>query len=202
VWSAPIDKLDKLEHKKQLAPMAPWSEFLASEDGARAVGVYTESSRESKQAPQVDQLVGFALDGIGARRKGVPHGIPLEWSHDGVWLLVQDGDAACIVRALGGQYKCWKGFRGASLAPDGSYALLIGAGPPPAPPKGAPPAKPAETAKPAAPPPSSTSAHDDLPLPPITSTQPLWRGVLNGPNNAPPTQVTPAVDGAAVWLGK
>ncbi|MCW5801955.1 MAG: hypothetical protein KIT31_06170 [Deltaproteobacteria bacterium] len=181
VYAAPPGKL---ADKKQVAPFAPWTNFLPSPDGARAIGIYTESVRKEKQIDQGDQLVGFALDGVGARRKGLPRGVPVEWSHDGQWILVQDADSACILRALGGQYKCWKGFHGAGLAPDGSYALLIG---------------PAKGGTPVAP---TTSATDDLAFAPPPASLPLWRGVLNGPNNAPPTQVTATVDGAAVWLGK
>ncbi|MBS1119919.1 MAG: hypothetical protein H6Q90_2147 [Deltaproteobacteria bacterium] len=123
VWAAPITDLAR---KTQVAPEPPLRGFLPSHDGARAMGVYADFVHEGKQQKPAEMLEGFALDGQGARRKGLPSALPLEWSHDNQYVLMQDGTAACLVRAMGGQYKCWKGYTAVSLAPDGSYALVLG----------------------------------------------------------------------------
>lgn len=125
VWSAP----PYAPAEKQLvAPQAPLRSLLPSPDGTRAVGVFLDSVYEGRtKTKPLEQLMSFALDGQGARRKGIKHGVPIEWSHDSQWVLVQDRGSACIMGARGGQYKCWKGFTGASLSPDGRWALLLGA---------------------------------------------------------------------------
>ena len=66
------------------------------------------------------------LDNQGARRKAIRDGVAVEWSHDSQWVLVQDGGSACIMRASGGQYKCWRGFTAASLSSDGRWGLALG----------------------------------------------------------------------------
>lgn len=125
VWSAP---LSDLRTRTQLARQAPLRSFLPTPDGTRAVGVFVDtiftSARESKPG---EVLMTFALDGVAARRKSIKAGVPILWSHDSQWLLLQDRGSACIARALGGQYKCWKGYTGASLAADGRWALVLGA---------------------------------------------------------------------------
>ncbi|HSR97047.1 MAG TPA: hypothetical protein VLM79_08365, partial [Kofleriaceae bacterium] len=40
--------------------------------------------------------------------------------------LVQDGGSSCVMRASGGQYKCWRGYTAASLSSDGRWALVLG----------------------------------------------------------------------------
>lgn len=124
VWSAPPGHLDQ---KTRLAPEPPLRDFLPSPDGTRAVGVYTDFvhvGRKGKQPAEV--LMDFQLDGTAARRKGIRAGVPVAWSHDSQWVLVHDHGAACLMRALGGQYKCWKRYQPVSLAPDGSWALVLG----------------------------------------------------------------------------
>jgi hypothetical protein len=73
-------------------------------------------------------LVVFKLDARKARRILLAGADPLGWSADGNWVLFHwtagDRNAACIARALGGQYKCWHGYEGVDLATDGSYVLL------------------------------------------------------------------------------
>jgi hypothetical protein len=123
VWTAPVGDL---KHKTQVAPEPPLRAFLPSHDGTRAMGVYADFVHDGKQKKPAEMLEGFALDGQAARRKGLPTAIPLEWSHDNQYVLMQDGTAACLVRAMGGQYKCWKGYTAVSAAPDGSYALVLG----------------------------------------------------------------------------
>lgn len=109
-----------------LAPVAPVRGFLAAPDGSRGVGVYRARPLEPKDAPERDELFGFALDGTAARRRLIRDGVVLDWSWDSRWLLVQDGNKACIARATGGQFKCWKGYTAVSIAPDGAYALVLG----------------------------------------------------------------------------
>jgi hypothetical protein len=228
IWSAPVITPAQ---KTQVAPEAPLRGLLPSPDGARAVGVYADVPQVgapggAAKSPPPELLMGFALDGIGARRKGIRAGVPLEWSHDGQWVLVQDGGSACIMRALGGQYKCWRGYTAASIAPDGKYALVLGAPrltkPAAAPAKSkaapqpaakqpapkqpaakqpAPPAEPEEPENPGAAP-VPVAAVDDVPIPPPTGPLALYRAKLDGPYTEPPALVVPSVDGAAVWIPK
>jgi hypothetical protein len=73
-------------------------------------------------------LVVFKLDARKARRILLAGAEPLGWSADGNWVLFHwnagERNAACIARAIGGQYKCWHGYEGVDLATDGSYVLL------------------------------------------------------------------------------
>ena len=209
VWRSP-----PLQTKQaaRVAPEPPLRGFLPSPDGTRAVGVYADVVHEGKKTRPADMLMGFALDGQGARRKQIRDSVPVEWSHDGRWLLVQDGASACIVQASGGQYKCWKGYTAASIAPDGSFALLLGHRATDAPakkPAKKPDKKPAPK-KPKAPDPepSSEAEHDgddapgdDVAVPPPGGPLALYRGKVEGAFTEPPTLLVRVVDGAAVWLG-
>lgn len=116
IWRSPVAK-PKVVIK--VADVAPIRDFSVSPDGTRAVGSYDAP-------PHGAQLFGFALDGVAARRKGIKAGIPLGWSHDNLWVLVQDGANACLMRTLGGQYKCWKGYIAGAAAPDGKWQLMFG----------------------------------------------------------------------------
>jgi hypothetical protein len=203
VWS-PLATRDP----QPLAPAAPLRGLLAAPDGSRAVGTYRAPAvGQPISHDERDQLFGFALDGIGARRRLIRDGVALDWSWDSRWLLIQDRDAACIVRAVGGEYKCWKGFTAVSVAPDGTYALVLG--PRPA----------AGTTGDAA---ASDGdgdgeggggeggegadedrddeADDDaaiaLPKGPLA----LYRATLAGPYSKTPAVIVSQVDGAAVWL--
>jgi hypothetical protein len=170
-------------------------------------------------------LMGFALDGQGARRKSIRDSVPVEWSHDGQWVLVQDGSKACIVSATGGQYKCWRGYTAASIAPDGSYALLLGnrdksadkdnkakgkkgkkdkrdkndrkdkKGKDKRPPQDEPQDEP-EQAR------GGDEPVDDVPVPPPSGPLALYRGKLDGAFTESPGLVMRVVEGAAVWLPK
>ena len=121
VWRAPLAKPKQII---KVAGSAPIRDFSISPDGSRAVGFFDDP-------PHGQMLFGFALDGIAARRKGIKAGIPLNWSHDGMWVLVQDGASACLMRTLGGQYKCWKGYVAGAAAPDGHWQLMFGNEPTP-----------------------------------------------------------------------
>jgi hypothetical protein len=209
VWSSPPGNL---KAKKKVAPDAPLRGFLPSPDGSRAAGVYTDIVHDSpKTTKPADILMTFALDGEGARRKTIKASIPVEWSYDNEWLLVQDGAAACVAKASGGQYKCWKGYTAASIAPDGAYALLLG-NRDRAPEKKKKPAKkskPDPRAEPSDEPEqpedqaairASARGIDDVAVPPPSGPLALYRAKLEGAFTERPTLVVKVVEGSAVWL--
>jgi len=124
VWSAPPGDPKARVH---VAPDAPLRGFLASPNGKRAIGVYADQVyADARHAQPAEVLMMLSLDNQGARRKAIRNGVAVEWSHDSQWVLVQDGGSACIMRAGGGQYKCWKGFTAASLSSDGRWGLALG----------------------------------------------------------------------------
>jgi hypothetical protein len=124
VWSAPTADPKTRIH---VAPDAPLRGFLASPDGARAIGVYADQIyADVRHTKAAEVLMTLSLDKQGARRKAIRDGVAVEWSHDSQWVLVQDGASTCIMRASGGQYKCWKGFTAASLSSDGHWGLALG----------------------------------------------------------------------------
>ena len=112
--------------KRQVAKIPPKRNLSISPDGKRALGVFPGFIRDGKKKIDQDLLYGFALDGVAALRKAIRGGVPIMWSHDSKWALVQDGANACIMRAVGGEYKCWACYTAVSIAPDGSYALVLG----------------------------------------------------------------------------
>jgi len=218
VWSAPPGNPSK---KTKVAPEPPLRGFLPSPDGKRAVGVYTDVVHATRTTTKpADMLMGFALDGQGARRKSIRDSVPLEWSHDGAWVLVQDGSKACIVSATGGQYKCWRGYTAVSIAEDGSYALLLGnrdSGDPgnkkdkkdkkskrdkkrkqqgkreQAEPQREPQGEPEQRTE-------DDESIDDVLVPPPSGPQALYRGKLDGAFTERPSLVVREVEGAAVWV--
>ena len=101
----------------QVAPHAPLDRISIAPGGERAVGRYQEEDE-----PESDALFGFRLDGRAARRKLVP-GRPIGWSEDGIWLLVDSRHGACVLRAVGGEYKCWSGHTAVALTADGKHLL-------------------------------------------------------------------------------
>lgn len=123
IWTAPVANP---KAARQVAPEAPLSGFSVSPTGERALGVFTGAAHHGKNVIQQPMLYGFALDGRAVRRKAIQRALPLLWSADARWVLVQDNESACIMAATGGQYKCWKGYRGVSLSRDGRFALLLG----------------------------------------------------------------------------
>jgi len=200
VWSSPPGNPN---HKTKLAAEAPLRSFLPSPDGARAVGVYSDFIYEGRQQKPAEMLMGFALDGQAARRKGLRDGVPLEWSHDNQYVLIQNGSSACMMRAIGGQYKCWKGFIATSIAPDGSYALVFGnrnATRTAQPASKKSPAKQQGENVPDDPTSVSAPAGDDVPMAPPTGPLALYRAKLDGPFDAAPQLVVQNIDGAAVWV--
>jgi hypothetical protein len=205
------------KQSKVVAPEAPLRGFSPSPDASHAFGVYADEIYvDAHHKKPADVLEVFALDGQGARRKSVKSGVPFEWSHDSQWALVQDGSQACIVRAAGGQYKCWRGFSPASIAPDGKYALLLFARdkkPPPPPPRKLPKDKHGRVILPKsaeAPPPPDESGDaegdeteapaEDVAIPPPSGPLSLYRAQLEGAFTTAPQLIVKAVDGAAVWV--
>jgi hypothetical protein len=228
IWSAPPGNPAQ---KTQVAPEAPLRGLLPSPDGSRAVGIYPDvplAGTPGAKAKPGELLMGFALDGVGARRKGIRAGVAVEWSHDSQWVLIQDRGSACIMRAIGGQYKCWRGYTAASIAPDGAYALLLGsqkqdkekpagkgkgkaaakkqqAPPKQEPPKQEPPKEP-EADEPEDPEhgggAGAPAPVDDVAVPPPSGPLSLYRAKLDGPYTEAPALVVKLVDGAAVWVPK
>ena len=124
VWTAPAADPRR---KTRAALDVPLRGFLPSPDGTRAIAVFTDQVfADLHHRRSAEVLMTLQLDGQGARRKAIRDGVPVEWSHDGDWLLIQDGASTCIMRASGGQYKCWRGLTAASLSADGRWALALG----------------------------------------------------------------------------
>ena len=199
------------KQSKQVAPEAPKRGFSPSPDASHALGVYADEVYvDAHHKKPADVLEVFALDGQGARRKSVKSGVPVEWSHDSQWVLLQDGSQACIVHALGGEYKCWRGFTPASIAPDGKFALMLYARdkkPPPPPPRKLPKDKKGRPIK--APPPDEPTDNpegeeeapvDDVPVAPPSGPLSLYRAQLEGAFTTAPVLIVKTVDGAAVWV--
>lgn len=228
VWSAPPGDVKR---RSRAAVDAPLRSFLASPDGSRAAAVYVDqvfADLRHKRAAEV--LMTLHLDGQGARRKAIRDGVPVEWSHDAEWLLVQDGASTCIMRASGGQYKCWRGLTAASLSSDGRWALALGnrdgSRSSARSRKPARPAKPRRPPPPPPPPPDASSAAgtddkpwdhidepsdepessgsapalDDVSVAPPSGPLSLYRLRLEGAFKDRPTLLVKVVDGAAVWV--
>jgi hypothetical protein len=211
IWTAPPRNPSAAT---KVGPEPPKRGFSPSPDATHALGVYADEIYvDAHHKKPADVLETIALDGSGARRKSIKSGVPLEWSHDSQWVLMQDGSGACIVHATGGQYKCWRGFTGSSIAPDGTYALMLFARdkkPPPPPPrklkkdKHGRPILPKE-----APPPDQPTDEeggdeeapvDDVAVAPPSGPLSLYRAQLEGAFTTAPIKIVNTVDGAAVWI--
>jgi hypothetical protein len=124
VWTAPASDPRRKTHAAEGVPVRS---FVPSPDGTHAIAVYADevfADLHHKRSAEV--LMTLQLDGQGARRKAIRDGVPVEWSHDGQWVLVQDGASTCIMRISGGQYKCWRGLTAVSISSDGHWALALG----------------------------------------------------------------------------
>jgi hypothetical protein len=117
IWAITIG--ESVERRK-LAPTPPESNLAVSPDGRRAVGWYAEGVEGARA------LYALALDGKGIRRRLNAGGIPVSWSVDSEWLVVQDGERACVVRAVGGQHRCWKGYRALGVDAEVKELLMFG----------------------------------------------------------------------------
>lgn len=208
LWSAIAPRLDK---PTKVAKEAPARGLLVAPDGTHATGVYAGEVFESpkvKKAAEV--LMLFSLDGEGARRKAIQDGVPVDWSLDGKWILIQDRANACIMLVAGGQYKCWRGYTATSISPDGRHALLLGNR---ASDKDKSDKKKKKGKK--APDPEEDArgeeaegdAHgdepmptDDVAVPPPGGAVSLYRAALDGAYTKSPALVARVVEGAAVWI--
>jgi hypothetical protein len=212
IWTAPPRNPSAA---KKVGPEVPKRGFSPSPDATHALGVFPdEIYTDAHHKKAADVLETIALDGSGARRKSIKSGTPLEWSHDSQWVLMQDGSGACIVHATGGQYKCWRGFTGSSIAPDGKYALVLFARdkkPPPPPPrklkkdKHGRPILPKEASPPADQPTDEEGEGEEAPADDVAVAPPsgplsLYRAQLEGAFTTAPIKIVNAVDGAAVWI--
>jgi len=194
VWSAPPGQVAK---KVQVSPEAPLRGFLPSPDGKRAVGVYTDQIyTDARHQKGADVLMSFQLDNKGAKRKSIQNGVALDWSHDSEWVLVQDGASACIMRAEGGQYKCWRGYTAASLSSDGRWGLVLGNRDGS---KKQSHTKPKPTGNEDTP---SDEPAEDVSVPLPSGPLALYRTRLEGAYTDSPTLLVKIVDGAAVWVPK
>jgi hypothetical protein len=224
VWSAaPGD----LKNRSRVALDSPARGFLASPDGEHAIGVYVDQVfADVKHTQPAEVLMTVQLDGLGARRKAIRDGVAVEWSHDSQWVLVQDGASTCIMRASGGQYKCWRGYTAASLSSDGRWALVLGnrdgsrrqtARKPAKKPAGKSAARQAppdpEPPQPGDMPwdhidepsdepegPDAPPMDDDVSVAPPSGPLSLFRARLEGAFTDRPVLLVKVVDGAAVWV--
>jgi hypothetical protein len=167
VWAVPSGRSQS--GRALLAREPPHSHLLVAPGGKRAVGVYVEDEG------RVSALYTFRLDGKGVRRRLMRGAVPVAWSRDARWLLVQADKSACVIRAAGGQYKCWRRYQGVDIAPDGDHVLLV---------------KDTE---------SDSSRRGKGPSPGDFS---LYRGRRDGVKPESPTLMRSQVHPAAAWLGK
>ncbi len=195
VWLAPPGDLSK---RIKVAPEAPLRGFTPSPDGARALGVYSDTVfTDTHHTKPAEVLMSFQLDGQGARRKSVQAGVPVQWSHDSQWVLLQDHASACDVHATGGEYKCWKGYTAVSIAADGKWALVLGNRDGS---KRQAPAKNSTTPAKADEDSEGDDATPDVAVPLPSGPQSLYRTKLEGAFTDAPVLIVKVVDGAAVWV--
>ena len=104
----------------------------------------------------------------------------------------------------GGEYKCWKGYTGASISSDGKWALVLGSRTKAEPSKKS--KKPKKATKTAEPtnedenPGTEVTATDDVEVPPPSGPLALYRAELAGAFSQAPVRIVSVVDGAAVWI--
>lgn len=121
LWSVSLGQLSTDATRQLAAPNLPESQLFGSPDGTRAVGWFSITKKTDEAIPT---LHTFRLDGRGVRRRLMKRAVPVAWSRDGSWLLVQRDKRACLVRAVGGHYKCWRGFMALDISAGGERLLL------------------------------------------------------------------------------
>jgi hypothetical protein len=121
VWSIDIRKPKNTIHLTSDVP----STILPSPDGKRALGVFDDDDAKNPGTTRPTLFVFRIGADSDARRRLGWNAVPVAWSWDSDWVAVQDADnGACVMRAAGGEYKCWKDATAVSIAPDGSFLLL------------------------------------------------------------------------------
>jgi hypothetical protein len=115
-------KLADIKKRRSLGTVAPLSNLLVAPDGKRAVAVFSDAGGGTG-------LYSFLFDGKGVRRKLVTEAVPIAWSADSKWLVVTRKKRGCVVRAAGGQYRCFDGYRAHGVSPDLKDALLTSGSP-------------------------------------------------------------------------
>jgi hypothetical protein len=192
VRAAPITDRKRV---RVVAPEAPLRGLVVAPDGIRAVGVYLAPPvGQPKVEAAREQLMGFPLDGSTARRRLLRDGVVVDWSWDSAWLLIQDGGKACIARAVGGEYKCWKGYTAVSISRDGAWGLVLGPRDGVAGGDDAAPARVEERGG------DDLGEVDDSKVALPTGPLSLYRVWLPGTYTERPAAAEREVDGAAVWL--
>ncbi|HEV7558754.1 MAG TPA: hypothetical protein VGO00_24955, partial [Kofleriaceae bacterium] len=94
IWTAPVANV---KTKTKVGSDAPVRGFMPSPDGTHAVGVYADEVYESVKKKKPGEIFAvFALDGVAARRRLAKLAMPLDWSHDSHYVLVQDGATTCM----------------------------------------------------------------------------------------------------------
>lgn len=119
--SISLIRIEDGKYLEKVAGFAPTSHLVISPNGKRAVGTF-ETGDDDKD--KTITVFGFKLDGKAAQRQLASGGVATRWSRDSKWVVMQNGDRTCVVRAAGGEYKCWNGYTGLALSPDNKSFLL------------------------------------------------------------------------------
>ncbi|MBT8494642.1 MAG: hypothetical protein KJO07_16425, partial [Deltaproteobacteria bacterium] len=107
--------------RELVSPHAPASRFLASPNGKRAIGYYPGSKEQDNKD---EGLYSFRLDGRAVKRRLLRNGTPVVWSLDSRWVVIGLDDQACLLAAIGGQYKCWSDYQASTVTADGKRIFL------------------------------------------------------------------------------
>ncbi len=119
LWAQPISPAGKRERLTQHRPKSPLS---VAPNGKHAAATYPGLHPSARTTG----IFVFQLDGMGVRRRLMARATPVKWSGNSRWLLAQSNrEGACVIRAAGGQYKCWRRFQALDLAHNGSVAWLV-----------------------------------------------------------------------------
>lgn len=118
LWSIPLRGRTRGQLGTLLFSGVPHGQISVAPSGERAVASFTLAK------PGQNALYTFRLDGKGNRRRLMKGAVPVVWSADSRWLLVQRGSRVCVVGAIGGQYKCWRGYTAVDINATGTMLLL------------------------------------------------------------------------------
>lgn len=107
--------------RTQLAPHVGARGLRVGPRGRRAAAWYAGVGTHP-----IPGLYTFALDEKATRRRLLAEAKPVAWASGGGWLAVQsEEEGACLVRVVGGQYKCWRRYRAVSISPKGAFLLMV-----------------------------------------------------------------------------